>query len=111
MFEDIEKEINLYINKLEKIVNEPVLKLFSKIYLKKDEVDNLICCIYSILPEEIKDLKRKDLNSSRILKNLTSIFKKTKMNKKLYCANIDEIKNTIKDYKQSFKEDIYNINT
>lgn len=68
-----------YLEKIKLILVKPKLAFFDKRYLKKLEIEDLICCLEASFPEifkkAIKDHKQSSLKSVRLYRNLTLALK------------------------------------
>lgn len=94
MEEKIEN-IKKYIKKLNTIIlNNTTFSLFSKRFVNKQRIDDIICCIEANWPQELKNTNvsyNTELSSLKIYKNfLTCITKKTFISNLLYNINYNE---------------------
>lgn len=56
---DIE-EIKTYLRKLQRVVETGDFKIFGKMIIKKNKVDNILCCVLAVLPESFKTMTKDD---------------------------------------------------
>ena len=98
-------EVNKYIRALENIIDYPALKLFSFRFVKKTKIDDIMCCIYSSIPEEIKNTKKNSIKSNSILKKINMCFKRCFFDNTLYSCHFSTLKSLIDEYKKTLKLD------
>ena len=48
-----------YLKKINKILNQPTFRWFSKVWVDKNRVDDILCCIDASFPEKWKEYRRK----------------------------------------------------
>ena len=98
-------DVNKYIRTLENMINSPILKFFSLGFVKKTKIDDIMCCVYSSIPEEIKYTRNSNVKSNATLKKITLCFKKCFFDNTLYSYNILTLKSLINEYKKNIKAD------
>ena len=99
-------DVNKYIRALENIIESPVLRLFSFRFVKKTKIDDIMCCIYSSIPEEIKNTKKNSIKSNSILKKINMCFKRCFFDNTLYSYHFSTLKSLIDEYKKTLKLDV-----
>ena len=48
-----------FLNKINKILSQPTFRWFSKVYVNKKRIDDVLCCIDASFPEKWKEYRRK----------------------------------------------------
>ena len=110
-------ELKEYLKKLKEIIEHPEFSFLSYRVLKKTRIDDLICCIFAILPKEFKDALKKIKDTDKknypslLAYNILSKIIRTKFffSQDLYIAEESEINELIGKINNYFDRDLRKI--
>ena len=101
-----------YLKKIQRVVSlEADFNFFGTKLIKKEKIDDLLCCVYAKLPDKfkkyLKDGKIKKYNSVVTFSLLhNALTKPFKFNKNFYAIDPNHIKSTIAPLLTSIERDI-----
>ena len=88
---DINELLN-YFKKLQRVINfDATFSLFGRTFIRKNKIDDLLCCILATLPESYKKMMRSD--QSKNLKSIvcySNLFKTIKQ-KCIFSSNVYQV--------------------